>query len=182
MTGKNKIIIALYGSAGTGKTAVAGKLCRKLPGKTARISVDIMRDMTCMCLKGGWKQSDEYITSAKKAIFPLVKEYLKLGYNVVIEVAPPTIYDAGKTDGWLAISLKKMGAKVFLLDAPLKSVLQRNKKRKGEFGQGNLSKQLTEKLYGYCQKYLDKKDFIIINTEKIGADKTTALILEKIKL
>ncbi|MFA4890038.1 MAG: AAA family ATPase [Candidatus Paceibacterota bacterium] len=182
MARKNKTIIALYGPAGTGKTAVAGKLCRKLSGRTARISVDIMRDMTCICLKGGWKESDEYITSAKKVVLPLTKEYLKLGYNVVIEVAPPTVFDVGKTDKWLAISLKKIGANVFLLDAPLKSVLKRNKERKGDFGQGNLSKELTKKLYNYCQKYLDKKDFIVINTEKIGADKTTVLILEKIKL
>ena len=179
---KNKIIIVLYGPAGMGKTAVAGNLCRKLPGKTARISVDIIRDMTCLCLKGGWKQSDEYITSGKKAVLPLTKEYLKQGYNIVIEVAPPTIYDMGKTDKWLAVSLKKMGAKVFLLDAPLKFVLKRNKKRHGEVGQGNLSKKLTKKLYNYCQKYLDKKDFIVINTEKIGADKTTSLIFKNLNL
>ncbi len=177
MAQKNKIIIALYGPAGTGKTAVAGKLCRKLPGKTARISVDILRDMTCLCF-GSWKESDAHITLGKKTAVLLAKEYVRRGYNVVIEVAPPTIYDKGKTDKWLALSLKKMGARVFLLDAPLASVLKRNKKRKGEFGQGNLSGKLTEKLYGYCQKYLDKKDYIIIDTEKIGADKTAALILK----
>ncbi len=177
MEKENKIIIVLYGPAGVGKTAVARKLCRKLSGKTARISVDVMRDMTYLCLKGGWKQSDEYITSAKKAVLSLTKEYLKQRYNIVIEVAPPTHDDKGKTDKWLAGSLKKMGAKVFLLDASLQEILKRNKKRRGEFGQGNLSKKLTEKLYNYCQKYLNKKDYIIINTDKIGADKTTSLIL-----
>lgn len=180
MTRKSKII-ALYGPAGIGKTAVARKLCRKLPGKTARISVDILRDMTCLCLNGGWKTSDEYITSGKRVVIPLTKEYLNLGYNVVIEVAPPTAYDVGKTDKWLADSLKKMGAKIFLLEASLKSVLHRNKRRRGEFRQGNLNKKLTEKLYNYCQKYLNKKDYIVINTEKIGADKTTALVLEKLE-
>lgn len=180
MTRKSKII-ALYGPAGVGKTAVAGKLCRKLLGKTARVSVDILRDMTCLCLKGGWKMSDEYITSGKKVVVPLVKEYLNLGYNVVVEVAPPTVYDAGKTDKWLVDSLKKIGANIFFLDASLASVLYRNKKRRGEFGQGNLNKKLAERLYGYCQKYLNKKDYIVINTDKIGADKTTSLILEKLK-
>lgn len=179
MKTKNRIIIALYGPAGIGKTAIAMKICRKLPGKNARISVDILRDMTCVYFEGNWKKSDEYITSSKKAALPLIKEYLKQGYNVIIEVAPPTIYDEGKTDKWLATSLKKLGAKVFLLDASLDTVLKRNGNRGKKFKQGSLNKKLTKKLFDYCHLYLDKKDYIVLNTEKIGADKATSLILQK---
>jgi adenylate kinase family enzyme len=178
MTTTHKTTIALYGTAGIGKTTVARKICRKLPGRTARLSTDVLRDMACVCLKGGWKESDNYIVAAKKVLVLLAKEYIKLGYNVIIEVAPPTIDDAGKTDKQLTASLKKMGAKVFLLDASLKTILNRNKKRRGEFGQGNLSKKLTEKLYNYSETYLDKKEYVVINTEKMGADKITSLILK----
>lgn len=176
-----KQIIALYGPAGIGKTTVAEKLCRELSGKTARISVDKIREMT-YCFKGGWKESDEYITSGKKVVLPLTKEYIKQGYNVVIEVAPPTTYDNdnGKTDKWLALSLKKIGALVFLLDAPLAIILERNEKREQK-PKHHLNAKLIEKLYNYCQNYLDIEDYIVINTEKINADKTKAFILKKMK-
>ncbi|PIR70295.1 MAG: hypothetical protein COU46_02290 [Candidatus Niyogibacteria bacterium CG10_big_fil_rev_8_21_14_0_10_42_19] len=178
MVKRNKII-AIHGPAGIGKTAIAGKLCRKLPGKNARISVDYLRDMLCMQYGGG-KMSDRYIALAKKIIPELTLKLLKEGYNVIIEIAPPTLEDAGKIDKWLARKLKDMGGKVFLLHAPLASVLKRNKKRKGEFGQGNLSKDLTKRLYDYCERFLDLNDYIVIDTGKFGADKTTSVILKKI--
>lgn len=176
-----KQIIALYGPAGIGKTTVAEKLCRELSSKTARISVDKIREMT-YCFKNGWKESDEYITSSKKAVLPLTKEYIKQGYDVVIEVAPPTTYDNdnGKTDKWLALSLKKMGAWVFLLDAPLAIILKRNEKREQKPGH-HLSAELIEKLYNHCQNYLDIEDYIVIDTEKINANKTKASILKQMK-
>ncbi len=177
MKSSDRTIIALYGPAGIGKTSVARKLANKLPGKTARLSVDVMRDMTCVRLKGGWKESDDYIVAAKKALIPMTREYVKLGYNIVIEVTPTTKDDGGKTDRWLAAALKKMEAKVCLLHAPLEVVLKRNEKRRGEFGQGNLSRKLTEKLYGYCETYLDKKDYHVIDTARAGADKITRSIL-----
>jgi adenylylsulfate kinase-like enzyme len=174
---KKPILIALYGPAGMGKTAVAGKLCRKLPGRTARISVDVLRDMVCMhCTTG--RQSDRYITLSKELVLPMVRDLLKKGYNVVVEVAPPTNEDKGATDKRLARTLSKMGGHVFLLTAPLDVVVKRNKHRSGEFGQGNLTKKLTEQLYRYCEKYLDPNDFHVIDTARVGADKTTSLILE----
>lgn len=176
-----KILIALHGPAGIGKTAIAGKLYKKLPGKVARISVDVLRDMTCMhCVSG--RQSDEYITLSKKLAPGLIKDLFAKDYNVVMEIAPPTVADAGKTDAWLVKELNLLGGTVFLIDAPLAVVLKRNKNRKGEFGQGNLTKKLTEQLYRYCEKYLDKNDYIVIDTTKIGADKATTVILEKIKI
>jgi tRNA uridine 5-carbamoylmethylation protein Kti12 len=177
-----KQIIALYGPAGIGKTTVAEKLCRELSGKTARISVDKIREMTYCFKEGSWKESDEYITSGKKVVLPLTKEYINQGYNVVIEVAPPTTYDNdnGKTDKWLALSLKKIGALVFLLDAPLAIILERNEKREQK-PEHHLNAKLIEKLYNYCQNYLDIEDYIVINTEKINADKTKAFILKKMK-
>ena len=179
MTKKNNILVALHGPAGIGKTAVAGKLCKKLPGKTARISIDVLRDMTCMRYTSG-RQSDEYITLSKKLAPGLIQDLFSNGFNVVVEIAPPTAADKGKTDTWLVSELWRLGGSVFLLDAPLTMVLQRNKKRTGEFGQGNLTKKLTEQLYRYCEKYLNRNDYIVIETTKIGADKVTSLIIEKL--
>ena len=178
MTNK-KILIALHGPAGIGKTAIAGKLYKKLPGKTARISVDVLRDMTCMHCTSN-RLSDEYITLSKKLAPGLIRGLFSKGFNVILEIAPPTVADAGKTDAWLASELHRLGGSVFLLDAPLAKVLQRNRYRKGEFGQGNLTKKLTEQLYRYCEKYLDRNDYIVINTTKIGADKVTSLIIEEL--
>lgn len=175
---KNKII-AIHGPAGIGKTAIAGKLCRKLPGKNARISVDYLRDMLCMQYGGG-RMSDRYIVLAKKIVPALTKELIKDGYGVVIEIAPPTLEDRGVADDRLIKKIKSMGGRVFFLHASLDAVLKRNKKRRGEFGQGNLSKKLTEQLYKYCEQYLKLEDYIVISTDKIGADKATSLILEKI--
>jgi adenylylsulfate kinase-like enzyme len=175
---KNKII-AIHGPAGIGKTAIAGKLCRKLPGKNARISIDYLRDMLCMQYGSG-RMSDRYIVLAKKLVPTLTKELLEQGYNVIIEIAPPTLEDRGAADDRLVKKIKNMGGKVFFLHAPLDSVLKRNKKRRGEFGQGNLSRKLTEQLYKYCEQHLNFEDYILISTDKIGADKTTSLILEKI--
>lgn len=178
---KNHIIIGLQGAAGVGKTAIARKLCKKLSGRTARISVDILRDMSCINFKTQ-KESDEYILVAKRICPDLVKLYSKEGFNnIVIEFAPPVDFDEGKTDKLLAKNLKKLGGRVFLLQASLKEVLKRNGRRRGEFGGGGLPKKLATKLYNTYEKYLDKTDFEIINTERIGADKTTSIILEKIK-
>lgn len=177
---KKRILIALYGPAGMGKTAIAGKLYKKLPNKTARISVDVLRDMTCMHCTSG-RQSDEYITLSKKLIPIVISDLFEKGYNVIVEVAPPTNEDKGVTDKWLADKLINMGGYIFLLSAPLAEVLKRNKNRKGEFGQGNLTKKLTEQLYRYCEKYLDPDDYTVINTTKIGADKVASLVLEELK-
>lgn len=178
---KKQILIALQGPAGIGKTAIAGKLIKKLPGKTARISVDVLRDMTCMHCTSG-RQSDEYITLSKELVPGLVQDLFARGYNVVVEIAPPTVADKGETDLWLAHEVDRLGGVVFLLDAPLTTVLARNRSRKGEFGQGNLTKKLTEQLYRYCEKYLNKDDYTVIDTTKIGADKATSLILEELKI
>ncbi|HCC05619.1 TPA: hypothetical protein DEP58_04980 [Patescibacteria group bacterium] len=175
------LLVALHGPAGIGKTSIAGKLCRKLPGKTARISVDVLRDMVCMQSTSG-RQSDEYITLSKSLVPGLVRDLFSKGYHVVVEIAPPTVADKGETDAWLVRELKKLGGVVFLLDAPLESVLQRNKYRKGEFGQGNLTKKLTAQLYQYCEKYLNKNEYTVITTTKIGADKVTSLILEELHI
>lgn len=177
---KNQIIIALQGTAGVGKTSVAGKLCKKLPGKTARISIDVLRDMSCIN-NTTIKNSDEHITMAKKATPSLLKAYLKEGCNVVIEIAPPTSSDRGTTDKWLVQNLKKFGARVFLLHASLPVVIKQNQTRRTEFGQGNLSKKLVKQIYKLYEKYIDKKDYEVIETDKIGADKTTSIILERIK-
>lgn len=177
---KMRIIIAIQGAAGVGKTSVVRKLCRKLPGKTARVSVDILNDMSCSNTKTQ-KGIDEFITMAKRASLDLVKFYLKEGCNVVLEFSPPIRKDEGATDKWLARELKKMGGRVFLIHASLPEVLKRNKARRGEFGQGNLSKKLTEKIYGLYEDYIDKTDYELIDTEKFGADKTAKIILEKIK-
>jgi len=178
---KRQIIIALQGTAGVGKTAVARKLCRKLPGKTARISVDVIRDMSCLNATT-LRESDEYVTMAKRASFSLIKAYLKEGCNVLIEIAPPTDADEDKgiTDKWLVKKLKNLGARVFLLHASLSEVIKRNKRRRGEFGQGNLSNKLIEQIYKLYEKYIDKNDYEVIDTKKIGADKTTLIILEKV--
>lgn len=113
-------------------------------------------------------------------LYPL-KELLSGGYNVVIEIAPPTLEDRGMADDRLVKKIKSMGGKVFFFHASLDSVLKRNKRRRGEFGQGNLSKKLTAQLYKYCEQYLKLEDYIVISTDKIGADKTTSLIMEKIR-
>ncbi len=177
---KKQKIIGLQGTAGIGKTAVARKLCKKLPGKTARISIDILRDMSCISFKTQ-RESDEHILSAKRLCPNLVKLYLEEGFdNIVIEFAPPLNIDKGETDKLLARSLKNLGGKVFLLSASMEEVLKRNSRRRGEFGGGGLPKKLTEKIYDQCEKYLDKNDFEVINTEKIGADKTTSIILKKL--
>lgn len=177
---KKQIIIAFQGTAAVGKTAVVRKLCKKLSGKTARISVDVLRDMSCLNAMTV-KESDEYITVAKKVSLNLTKAYLKEGYNVLVEFAPPVNNDKGITDKWLAKNLKRLGARVFLLHASLPEVIKRNSCRRGEFGQGNLSRKMTEHIYKLYEKYIDKKDYEVINTEKIGADKTAMIILEKIK-
>lgn len=174
-------IIGLQGAAGVGKTAIARKLCKKLPGKSVRVSVDILRDMSCINFETQ-RQSDEHILSAKKICPDLTKLYLKEGFNnVVIEFAPPVDFDEGRTDKLLAKNLGKMGGRVFLLHASLKEVLKRNAKRKGEFGGGGLPGKLAEKLYKNYEKYIDRADFEVIDTEKIGADKTTAIILGKVR-
>lgn len=175
-----QIIIAIQGTAGVGKTAVARKLGKKLPGKTSRISVDVLRDMSSVGTMTT-RISDEYITMAKKVSLNLTKAYLREGYNIIIEFAPPVSADKGMTDKWLAKELKKLSARVFLLHASLPEVIKRNKLRKGEFGQGNLSKKLIEQIYKLYEKYIDKNDYEVIDTEKIGADKTTMIILEKLK-
>ena len=41
--------------------------------------------------------------------------------------------------------------------------------------------ETAKKLFDYCEKYIDRNDYIVLNTEKIGADKTSAIILEKMK-
>ena len=150
-----KIIIGLQGAAGVGKTAIARKLCKKLPGRTARVSVDILRDMSCINFETQ-RESDEHILAAKRICPDLAKLYLKEGFgNVVVEFAPPVDFDEGKTDRLLAKSLKKLGGRVFLLHASLKEVLKRNSRRKGEFGGGGLPKKLAEKLYRNYEKYRD---------------------------
>jgi|GEM_PF-3400267 len=169
-------IIALHGPAGVGKTAVAGKLCRKLGDKSARVSVDYLRDMLCMHFGSG-KMSDRYITLAKEMVPEIVKDLKKRGYHVVVEIAPPTLEDKGKTDHWLALQLKALGGKTFLLHAPIDVVLKRNKKRKGEFGQGNLGSALTRRLHAYCEKYLDHNDYVVIDTSRFGGDKTASVIM-----
>ncbi len=175
------LIVGLQGAAGAGKTSVARKLCKKLPGKSARVSVDILRDMSCINFETQ-RQSDEHILAAKRICPDLAKLYLKEGFNnVVIEFAPPVDFDEGKTDKLLANKLKKMGGKIFLIHASLEEVLKRNAKRKGEFGGGGLPKKLAKKLYKNYEKYVDKNDFSVVDTEKIGADKTTDIILKKLK-
>ena len=178
---KNKTIIAFAGPAGIGKTSVAMKIAKKLKGESVRISADAMREMTYP-QSGGKKRSDQHIIMAKKIIPCLVKEYFKHGFdNVVIDIAPPVPCDSGASDKWLANSLKKMGGKVFLFDASLKTVLQRNKKRNKRCSQGGMKTETAKKLFGYYEKYIDRNDYIILDTEKIGADKTAKIILEKIK-
>jgi len=78
---KKQIIIAFQGTAAVGKTAVARKLCKKLPGKTARISVDVLRDMSCLSATT-IRESDEHIIMAKKVAPDLVRAYLKEGCNI----------------------------------------------------------------------------------------------------
>lgn len=181
MQNKKIRIIGLTGPAAAGKTAVARKLCRQLSGKTVRISIDVLRDMSYIGA-GSSKKSDEYITMAKRVVPDILKAYQKEGCdNIIVEFAPPVVSDAGQTDKWLAKKLKSLGGHVFLIHASLPEILKRNSKRHGEFGQGNLPKKLTEKLYLYFKKYIDKKDFEVIETDEFGADKTTAIILEKIK-
>ncbi len=180
MSTKQQIIVALQGASGVGKTAVARKVCRKLSGKTARVSIDVLSDMSRLNTTSQ-KISDEYITMAKKTALNLVKSYLKEGYNVVLEFAPPVRDDKGVTDKWLVRELKKIGGRVFLIHASLPEVFKRNKSRRGEFGQGNLSKKLTERIYGLYEEYIDKNDYEVIDTEKIGAGKTAKIILEKIE-
>ena len=181
MKSNNKTIIGLQGAAGVGKTSVARKLCKKLSGRTVRISVDILRDMSCISFKTQ-KESDEHIIAAKKICPNLAKLYFREGFsNIVIEFAPPVDSDEGKTDKLLVKNLKKLGGRVFLLHASLTEVLKRNSRRRGEFGGGGLPRKLAEKLYNTYDKYLDKTDFEIIDTEKIGADKTTSIILKKLK-
>jgi len=180
MQNKKRIIVGLQGAAAAGKTAVARKLSRKLPGKTARISIDVLRDMSCLNTLTS-KQSDEYITMAKKVALNLTKSYLNEGCdNVIVEFAPPVTANKGFADKWLAQNLKKIGGRVFLLHTSLPTVIKRNKNRRGEFGQGNLPRKLVEKIYRDYEKYIDKKDFEVIETDKIGADKTLTIILGKI--
>jgi len=81
----------------------------------------------------------------------------------------------------LVKELKKIGSYVFLLHASLSEVIKRNNLRKGEFGQGNLSRKLIEDIYKQFEKYIDKKDYQVIDTEKIGADKTTEIVLKRVK-
>lgn len=177
---KKKIIIGLQGPAGAGKTSVARKLCKKLPGRTVRISVDILRDMSCVNFLT-MRESDEHILMAKKVSLDLAKAYLKEGSdNIIVEFAPPVDFNRGETDKWLAKNLKRMGGSVFLLHASLGEVLKRNKNRRGEFGRGGLPKKLTERLYRNYEKYINKNDFEVVDTEKIGADKTASIILGKI--
>jgi len=177
---KKPIIIGIQGAAGVGKTSVARKLCKKLQGRTVRISVDILRDMSCVNFLT-MRESDEHILMAKRVSIDLAKAYLKEGSdNIIVEFAPPVDFNKGETDKWLAKNLRRIGGSVFLLHASLEEVLKRNKNRRGEFGRGGLSKKLTERLYRNYEKYIDKNDFEIIDTEKIGADKTTSIILEKI--
>lgn len=175
-----QLIIGLQGAAGVGKTAIARKICCKLSGKTVRVSVDVLKDMSCVYTMTVQKH-DEHITMAKNVSLELVKAYLKEEYNIIVEFAPPTNFDKGLADKRLVNGLKKLGGCVFLLHASLKEVLKRNQHRKGEFGQGNLSKKLTEYIYKLYEKYIDKKDYEVINTDKIGADKTTSIILNKIR-
>jgi hypothetical protein len=100
---------------------------------------------------------------------------------VLIEFAPPVSADKGKRDKWLAKNLKRLGGRVFLLYASLPEVIKRNSRRGGEFGQGNLSRKVTEHIYKLYEKHIDPNDYEVINTEKIGADKTAAIILERIE-
>ena len=76
--------------------------------------------------------------------------------------------------------LKNLNARVFLLHASLSEVIKRNKRRRGEFGQGSLSNKLIERIYKLYEKYIDKNDYEVIDTKKIGADKTASIILEKV--
>jgi len=66
------------------------------------------------------------------------------------------------------------------LDAPLAIILKRNEKREQKPGH-RLSAELIEKLYNHCQNYLDIEDYIVIDTEKINANKTKASILKQMK-
>ncbi len=181
MKTKNKTIIVLAGPAGIGKTSVAMKLAKKLKGENIRISADTMREMTYP-QSGGKKRSDQHIIMAKKIIPCLVKEYFKHGFdNIIIDIAPPVPSDGGGVDKWLSNTLRKRGAYVFLFDAPLKTIFERNKKRAKRSPQGGIKKEMVKKLFIYSQKYIDRNDYDIINTDKIGADKTTEIILNKIK-
>jgi len=181
MISKNKNIVAFAGPAGIGKTSVAMKIAKKLPGENIIISADTIREMTYP-QSGGKKRSDKHIMMAKKIIPCLVKEYFGHGFdNIIIDIAPPVPGDGGASDKWLAKTLTKMGGKVFLFDASLKTTLERNRKRNKRCPQGSMKAETAKKLFGYCEKYIDRNDYIILNIEKFGADKTADIVLEKLK-
>ncbi len=179
----DKNIISIQGPAGGGKTTVSRALSKKLSGRTVNVSMDVLKNMTRLEV-ANQEEADKYILMAKESVVGLVKFYLEKEINnIIVEFSPPVDTDKGETDKKVVQELKKLGGKMFLLEVSLEEVIKRNKEREdvlGKWGGPSLSEDLVRKLYKNYKDFIDREDFVVIDTNKIDEEETALIILEKI--
>ena len=162
-------LIILSGPPSVGKNTIASNICIKLPGKTAEIDLDKIKNNIYNS-----PYSDFYFDLASEIGQSMARIYLEKNISVVIHKA----FCSFKFVNPFIETANEMNVKCFYfkLKAPLDILLKRNTHR-------NLpSKDEDLKRVYYFDKECAHSEGIVIDTEKEGIEGTLKIVLSKIDI